>query len=123
MSSNATGSHSSLAWPSDLHSGIALKELGYRRSDLIITTKLFWGTRRGPNDQGLSRKQCVSDLHTREHIALTILARVGSIIEGLRESLDRLQLDYVDVVFAHRPDPTGEPNRHEFQACSRLILL
>lgn len=44
---------------SDLCSGIALKELGYRRSDLIITTKLFWGTRRGPNDMGLSRKQCV----------------------------------------------------------------
>ncbi|KAI0091127.1 Aldo keto reductase [Irpex rosettiformis] len=70
---------------SERHIGIALKSLGYRRSDLIITTKLFWGTRRGPNDMGLSRKH---------------------VIEGLRESLDRLQLDYVDVVFAHRPDPT-----------------
>ena len=30
-----------------------------------------------------------------------------SIIEGTRESLDRLQLDYVDVIFAHRPDHTG----------------
>ena len=35
---------------------------------------------------------------TREH----------SIIEGTRESLDRLQLDYVDVIFAHVPDYTGE---------------
>jgi aryl-alcohol dehydrogenase-like predicted oxidoreductase len=26
------------------------------------------------------------------------------IIEGLRNSLKRLQLDYVDVVFSHRPD-------------------
>lgn len=40
-------------------SGRALKELGYRRSDLVVTTKLFWGTRSGPNDMGLSRKQCV----------------------------------------------------------------
>lgn len=40
-------------------SGRALKELGYRRSDLIVTTKLFWGTRSGPNDMGLSRKQYV----------------------------------------------------------------
>ena len=41
-------------------------------------------------------------------ITLILDTRVGSIIEGLRESLDRLQLDYVDVVFAHRPDPTGK---------------
>ncbi|KAI0342650.1 Aldo/keto reductase [Trametopsis cervina] len=70
---------------SEIETGRALKELGYRRQDLIITTKLFWGTRSGPNDMGLSRKH---------------------IVEGLRESLQRLQLDYVDIVFAHRPDPT-----------------
>jgi aryl-alcohol dehydrogenase-like predicted oxidoreductase len=38
----------------------------------------------GPNEKGLSRKH---------------------IIEGLNYSLERLQLDYVDLVFAHRPDP------------------
>ncbi|KIP10534.1 hypothetical protein PHLGIDRAFT_85056 [Phlebiopsis gigantea 11061_1 CR5-6] len=70
---------------SESHIGRALKELGLRRTDLIVTTKLFWGLRRGPNDGGLSRKH---------------------IIEGTKESLDRLQLDYVDVIFAHRPDPT-----------------
>lgn len=37
----------------------------------------------GPNDIGLSRKR---------------------IIEGTRASLKRLQLDYVDIIFAHRPD-------------------
>lgn len=42
-----------------LHSGRVLKELGYRRTDLIVTTKLFWGLRSGPNDGGLSRKQYV----------------------------------------------------------------
>ncbi|KAG6380552.1 NADP-dependent oxidoreductase domain-containing protein [Boletus reticuloceps] len=63
--------------------GRVIKELGLRRTDLIITTKLFWGPRGGPNDGGLSRKH---------------------IIEGTKESLERLGLDYVDVIFAHRPD-------------------
>ncbi|KAG8891884.1 hypothetical protein FRB99_003259, partial [Tulasnella sp. 403] len=66
--------------------GRVLKELGYRRTDWIISTKIFFGVgRKGPNDKGLSRKH---------------------LIEGLNESLERLQMDYVDVVFAHRPDST-----------------
>ncbi|THH26577.1 hypothetical protein EUX98_g7612 [Antrodiella citrinella] len=52
---------------------------------LVISTKLFWGLRNGPNDGGLSRKH---------------------IIEGTQEALQRLQLDYVDILFAHRCDPT-----------------
>ena len=37
--------------------------------------------------------------------------RVFSIIEGTKESLQRLQLDYVDIIFAHRADTSGEyPN-------------
>ncbi|KAH9945083.1 Aldo/keto reductase [Epithele typhae] len=70
---------------SEIEMGRVIKELNLRRSDFIITTKIFWGTRRGPNDMGLSRKH---------------------IIEGTKESLARLQLDYVDVVFAHRADHT-----------------
>lgn len=31
---------------------------------------------------------------------------MSSIIEGTKESLERLQMDYVDILFAHRPDPT-----------------
>eukprot|EP01101_Sappina_pedata_P012791 TRINITY_DN89_c0_g1_i2.p1 TRINITY_DN89_c0_g1~~TRINITY_DN89_c0_g1_i2.p1 ORF type:complete len:378 (-),score=173.63 TRINITY_DN89_c0_g1_i2:101-1153(-) len=58
-------------------------ELGVKRSDLVISTKIFWGGS-GPNDQGLSRKH---------------------IIEGTDACLKRLQLDYVDVIFCHRPDP------------------
>jgi len=66
--------------------GKAIKELGYRRTDWIVTTKIFFGVgRKGPNDKGLSRKH---------------------IIEGTNESLERLQMDYVDVLFAHRPDKT-----------------
>lgn len=68
---------------SELEMGRVIKELGLRRTDLVVTTKLFWGLRSGPNDGGLSRKH---------------------IIEGTKECLERLGLDYVDVIFAHRPD-------------------
>ncbi|TFK42213.1 NADP-dependent oxidoreductase domain-containing protein [Crucibulum laeve] len=71
------------AGKSEEEMGRVIKELGLRRTDLVITTKLFWGLRKGPNDGGLSRKH---------------------IIEGTRESLQRLGLDYVDVIFAHRCD-------------------
>ncbi|KAG6919860.1 hypothetical protein DXG01_015567 [Tephrocybe rancida] len=70
---------------SELEMGRVIKELGLRRTDLVVTTKLFWGLRKGPNDGGLSRKH---------------------IIEGTKECLERLGLDYVDVLFAHRPDNT-----------------
>ncbi|KAG7439752.1 Aldo/keto reductase [Guyanagaster necrorhizus] len=70
---------------SEMEIGRVVKELGIRRSDLVITTKLFWGLRTGPNDGGLSRKH---------------------IIEGTQEALARLQMDYVDVIFAHRCDVT-----------------
>lgn len=55
----------------------------WRRSDIIITTKIFWGGD-GVNESGLSQK------HIRE---------------GIANSLKRLQEDYVDLVFCHRPDP------------------
>jgi voltage-dependent potassium channel beta subunit len=63
--------------------GNVLKKVGWRREALVISTKLFWGGD-GPNDEGLSHKH---------------------IIEGLNNSLRRLQLDYVDLLFCHRPDP------------------
>jgi len=80
--------------------GQAIKDLGYRRSDWIVTTKIFFGVgRKGPNDKGLSRKH---------------------IIEGLNESLERLQMDYVDIVFAHRPDVTV-PMEETVRAFNYLI--
>jgi voltage-dependent potassium channel beta subunit len=63
--------------------GNVIRKVGWRRSDLVISTKLFWGGK-GPNDVGLSRKR---------------------IIEGTDASLKRLQLDHVDLLYCHRPDP------------------
>jgi voltage-dependent potassium channel beta subunit len=62
--------------------GNVIQRAGWKRSDLVLSTKIFWGGE-GPNDRGLSRKH---------------------IIEGVDAALQRLQTDYVDLVFAHRPD-------------------
>ncbi|KAJ4287897.1 hypothetical protein N0V88_007517 [Collariella sp. IMI 366227] len=70
---------------SEVEMGRALKELAWPRDEYVLTTKIFFGTgRKEPNTRGLSRKH---------------------IVEGLKSSLARLQTPYVDVVFAHRPDP------------------
>ena len=63
--------------------GKVIKKAGWKRSDLVLSTKIFWGGD-GPNDTGLSRKH---------------------IIEGTNAALKRMQTDYVDLVFCHRPDP------------------
>lgn len=62
--------------------GRVIRACGWKRSDLVISTKIFWGGS-GPNDRGLSRKH---------------------IMEGLDASLRRLDMDYVDLLFCHRPD-------------------
>ena len=62
--------------------GDIIKKAGWKRSDLIISTKIFWGGN-GPNDKGLSYKH---------------------IIEGTNASLKRMQMNYVDLIFCHRPD-------------------
>lgn len=63
--------------------GNVLKEMGWRRESYIVSTKIFWGGD-GPNDRGLSYKH---------------------IVEGVNNALRRLQLEYVDLVYCHRPDP------------------
>ncbi|HET6528643.1 MAG TPA: aldo/keto reductase [Balneolaceae bacterium] len=74
---------------SEIMMGNIIKKAGWKRTDLVLSTKIFWGGD-GPNDQGLSFK----------HIK-----------EGTEASLKRMQLDYVDLLFCHRPDkftPIGE---------------
>ncbi len=66
--------------------GAALKKLGWRRSSYVLSTKFFWGLYDGPNERNtLNRKR---------------------LLEGIAGSLQRLQLDYVDLIFCHRPDAT-----------------
>ena len=47
--------------------GLAIRNLGLRRSDLVISTKIYWGPRKGPNDSGLSRKQYVCNNFLNSH--------------------------------------------------------
>ncbi|PZR12683.1 MAG: aldo/keto reductase [Archangium gephyra] len=67
----------------ELSMGRILKQLGWRRESLVLSTKIFWGGD-GPNDVGLSHKH---------------------IIEGVNAALKRWQVDYLDLAFCHRPDP------------------
>lgn len=64
--------------------GTALKKLGWRRGSYLVTTKIYWGLHDGVNEKNtLNRKR---------------------LIEGINGSLERLQLDYVDVLYCHRAD-------------------
>jgi len=64
--------------------GVALKKLGWRRESYLVTTKIYWGLYEGVNESNtLNRKR---------------------LIEGVNGSLERFQLDYVDVVYCHRAD-------------------
>lgn len=81
---------------SEIVMGKALKEL--RRESLVISSKVFWGGE-GPNDEGLSRKH---------------------ITEACRNSLKRMQVDYFDLYFCHRPDP-NTPIEETVRAMDDLI--
>ena len=78
--------------------GEVIKKAGWKRSDLVISTKIFWGGD-GPNDRGLSRKH---------------------ILEGIDASLTRLQLAYVDLIFCHRPD-VHTPIEETVRAMTQVI--
>lgn len=77
--------------------GAILKQ--YPRHTLVISTKVFWPMSDDINDRGLSRKH---------------------ILESIDKSLKRLQTDYVDIYFCHRPDPET-PIRETAQAMHTLI--
>ncbi len=57
--------------------------IDYKRSDLVISSKVFWPMSENINDRGLSRKH---------------------IMESIDKSLERLQTDYLDIYFCHRWD-------------------
>jgi voltage-dependent potassium channel beta subunit len=71
---------------SEIIMGQALKNLGWRRDSYIVSSKVFFGTEDEPRptQRGLSRKH---------------------VTEACHQALERLQLDYLDLYFCHRPDP------------------
>ncbi|GAO42068.1 aldo/keto reductase [Flavihumibacter petaseus] len=67
--------------------GRVLKGKNWERSCYVLSSKVFFGSRENnrPNQHGLSRKH---------------------IVEACHEALGRLQTDYLDIYFCHRPDPS-----------------
>src|SRR4051794_10166218 len=63
--------------------GNILKRKGWPRDTFVVSSKVFWGGDR-PNQEGLSRKH---------------------VMEACHAALRRLQVDYLDLYFCHRPDP------------------
>lgn len=69
---------------SELVMGEILKKKKWSRSSFCVSSKVFFGFEESkPNQIGLSRKH---------------------VIEGCHASLKRLQVDYIDLFFCHRPD-------------------
>jgi len=65
--------------------GEALAKSGWPRVRYVVSTKFFWGITDGPNEKAtLNRKY---------------------LLNAIDGSLKRLRLDYVDLVYCHRPDP------------------
>uniref|UniRef100_A0A2K6FF08 Voltage-gated potassium channel subunit beta-2 n=1 Tax=Propithecus coquereli TaxID=379532 RepID=A0A2K6FF08_PROCO len=78
----------------------------YVRSSLVITTKIFWGGKNVYEDvlAAVTASPCPSP--------------------GLKASLERLQLEYVDVVFANRPDPNTPMEGDPFSSSkSRTFII
>lgn len=78
--------------------GRILKKKGWARDTFIISSKVFWGGDR-PNQEGLSRKH---------------------VFEACHAALRRLQVDYLDLYFCHRPDP-DTPIEETVRTMSDLI--
>jgi voltage-dependent potassium channel beta subunit len=67
---------------SEVVMGEALKDLNWGRDSYIVSSKVFWGGQK-PTQRGLSRKHVTDACHA---------------------ALRRLQVDYLDLYFCHRPD-------------------
>jgi voltage-dependent potassium channel beta subunit len=64
--------------------GAVLKKMGWGRDTFIVSSKVFWGGDRA-TQSGLSRKH---------------------IVDACDAALKRLQVEYLDLYFCHRPDHT-----------------
>ncbi|MBX3086514.1 MAG: aldo/keto reductase [Anaerolineae bacterium] len=82
--------------------GKALKQLNWRRDSYIISSKVMFGSQSDPTptQRGLSRKH---------------------VVEACDQALERLQVEYLDLYFCHRPDPEV-PIEEVVRAMTELIL-
>lgn len=81
--------------------GKIFKETGWRRSSYLVSSKVFFGAEGDrPNEMGLSRKH---------------------VVEACHAALRRLQVDYLDLYFCHRPDPET-PIEETVRAMHDLIV-
>ena len=86
---------------SELVMGEALKKAGWRRDSYIVSSKVMFGSVSDPlpTQRGLNRKH---------------------IFEACHQAMERLQVDYLDLYFCHRPDPET-PIEETVRAMSELI--
>ncbi|MFL5753322.1 MAG: potassium channel beta subunit family protein [Bacteroidia bacterium] len=83
---------------SEIVMGNILKKMNWERSTYVVSSKVFWGGKL-PNQVGLSRKH---------------------VMEACNNALKRMQLDYLDLYFCHRPDK-NTPIEETVRAMSDLI--
>lgn len=85
---------------SEIVMGNILQKTGWRRSSFVVSSKVFFGDEhKGVNETGLSRKH---------------------VIEACHNALRRLQVEYLDLYFCHRPDPKT-PIEETVRAMNTLI--
>lgn len=89
---------------SEIVMGNILKKMGWQRSSFVVSSKVYFGADGGkgnlkPNQTGLSRKH---------------------MIEACHEAMQRLQVDYLDLYFCHRPDK-NTPIEETVRAMNTLI--
>ncbi len=87
---------------SEIVMGEALKKLGWERDSYIVSSKVMWGSKQNPKptQMGLSRKH---------------------LVEACHQALERLQVEYLDLYFCHRPDPEV-PMEEIVRGMTELIL-
>jgi voltage-dependent potassium channel beta subunit len=83
---------------SEIVMGNILKKMEWDRTSYVVSSKVFWGGKK-PNQVGLSRKH---------------------VFEACHAALKRLQVDYLDLYFCHRPDP-NTPIEETVRAMHDLI--
>ena len=78
--------------------GKIFRKMNWDRTSYVVSSKVFWGGQL-PNQKGLSRKH---------------------VMEACNAALNRLQVDYLDLYFCHRPDP-DTPIEETVRAMTDLV--